>query len=236
MTSGENIDAVPVHSDDEEVDSAIYQTVAEAYYQKAIEAPDAARTNSQNAYTIAAAVAAAVITAGAFADLAAEPLGVKILGIAALLAWLLTAALFMYAVAAPYLRVKSEPEKVFAELAFVEAALTNAKNERDTVNQRQRYARLAATLASILTVLTVGLAIFLPAESTSKAITVNLSPADRERLSTLCEQEIPAVVEGTADSSSLDDGTISFDPEKEACRATGSTTLQEKKTVFLLAP
>ncbi|HEX5983536.1 MAG TPA: hypothetical protein VFY69_04950, partial [Solirubrobacterales bacterium] len=135
-----------------EIEDTVYQTVADAYYRKAIETPTAARANSQNAYTIAAAVAAAVVTAGAFADLAGEPAGVRILGVCALLAWLITAGLFMYAVAAPYLRTEDEPNKVNTKFDFVLAAMTNARNEAATINHRQLYARSAATLASLLTV------------------------------------------------------------------------------------
>ena len=236
LAEQEELERPPSPAGGDEVDDAVYKTVADAYYRKAIEAPTAARANSQNAYTIAAAVAAAVITAGAFADLAGEPLGVRIVGAAALVAWLLTAGLFMYAVAAPHLRARTEPNRVFNELAFVEAALQSAKNERDTVNRRQLYARIAAALASLLTVTVVGLAIFLPSASTAERISVNLAPADRARLSALCKMPVPAVMSGVADSSSLDDGTIAFDPDEKQCATPGITTLQEKKTVFILAP
>jgi len=223
-------------TDTGDVDDTTYQTVAEAYYTKKIAAPTAARLNSQNAYTIAAAVAAAVITAGAFAGLETEPLGVRIVGTLALLAWMVTAALFMRAVAAPYLRVESEPDKVFSRRAFVEAALANAKNEDATINGRQRQARWLAGIASLLTVTAVGLAIFLPSSSATENVTVRLDKADQESLSELCRQRMPTVVSGTTDPDSLDDGTIRFDPDPEECKTPGATTLQEKKTVYILEP
>lgn len=224
----------PVEED--EADSTAYETVADAYYRKEIGAAAAARTNSQSAYTIAAAVAAAVFTAGAFTGLKTEPLGVRIVGAAAFLAWLIAAGLFMRAVAAPYLRVADEPREVNSELEFMRAALGNAKNETETINQRQLQARLVAGAASFLTLLTIALVLFLAPPDPSKAISVQLGPVDQNRLSQLCNQKVPRVMEGSADPSTFDEEAITFDPVVSECKTPGSIEVRKKNTVYILAP
>jgi hypothetical protein len=218
------------------VDSTAYQSVADAYYRKEIGAAATARTNSQSAYAIAAAVAAAVFAAGAFADLKTEPIGVQIVGAGALVAWLLAAALFMRAVAAPDLRISSEPREVTSELDFMRAALTNAKNETETINKRQTQARLVAAVASFLTLLAIALVLFLSPPDPSKDITVRLSPADQTRLTTLCGKRVPKVINGSTDPSTFNEEAITIDPVPSQCKPSGSIELQKKKTVYILAP
>lgn len=233
---GGTLNAPAPSPEEPEADSVAYQTVADAYYRKEIGAAAAARANSQNAYTIAAAVAAAVFAAGAFAGLKTEPTGVQIVGALALLAWLVAAGLFMRAVAAPYLRLPSEPREVTSELDFMKAALTNAKNEAETINKRQSAARWVAGAASALTLLAIGLVLFLSPANAAKDITVRLSPADQTRLSQLCGQRVPTVVDGTADPSTFDEEAITFDPATSECKAAGTTELQKKKTIYILSP
>ena len=216
-------------------DTTAYNSVADAFYRKEIGAPAAARVNSQNAYTIAAAAAAALVAAGAFGNLETKPLSVQIVGAAALFAWLLTAGLFMYAVAAPSQRMDSGKTTVDSELAFMKEALKKANAETDGINERQAIARFAAAGASVLTIIAICLALFLNSDHT-REITLNLGAGDRARLSALCGEQVPAVVHGTADTTSLKDGTVEFDPDEEQCKTPGSATLQEEKTVYVLAP
>ena len=217
-----------------QVPKLVEETVADAYYRKEMEAPTAARGRAQNAYAIAAAVAAAVITAGAFTDLSAEPLGVRLVGIGALLAWLLTAGLFMYAVSTRSIDI---PEKELPNsTAFVEAALRHAVKERETIDRRQSYAKTVAVVASALTVVAVALALFIPAPDSSREVILRLNHYDRAHLSEICGQKVTTVVTGTVDGGSLDDGTIAFDPDRTECRVSGTATLQETKTIFVVAP
>jgi hypothetical protein len=216
-------------------DTTAYNSVADAFYRKEIGAPAAARINSQNAYTIAAAAAAALVAAGAFGNLESKPLSVQIFGALALFAWLLTAALFMYAIAAPSQRIDSAKTRVHSELEFMNEALKKANAETDGINNRQALARLAAGGASIATLVAISLALFLSPSST-RGITVDLSAGDRARLTALCDQPVPAVMDGTANAGALADGTVEFDPDQGQCETPGSVTLQEEKTVYILAP
>jgi hypothetical protein len=218
-----------------EINSEVLKTVVGAYYGAKLEAPKAARTNAQNAYTIAAAVAAAVVAAGAFVDLSSRPTSVQILGAAALAVWLITAALFMWAVAAP-----SEDASGLAgtneATEFVKEAMRRAKNETAAINDRQFFARISAGAASVLTVAALALGLFLPPASTTKDVTVRLDPAEQASLTELCGKSVPTVVSGTTDTKDDGDGTIEFDPEENACKMTGTTSLQEKRTLFILDP
>lgn len=221
----------PPTPEESEVDDAAYLAVADAYYRKAIDAPEAARRRAQGAYAIAGAVAAAVVTAGAFGDLAGRPLSVRLLGAMALIAWIATAALFMRAVAAPF---KSLRKELFSKLDFVNEVMGKAESEREAVDDRQLLARSAAALASFLTVAVVALALFLPAASDAKAGMVDLSPGEQKSLSALCGEPVPEVMTGEIDEGSSGDDTLSFDPAAKLCDAEGDVTLQKKKTVWIV--
>jgi hypothetical protein len=211
----------------------VRQVVTDAYYRRAIDAPNAARGRAQAAYVIAGAVATAVVTAGAFTNLADRPVVVQIAGLAAFVAWIVSAGLFMYAVAAPHIRL-SGPGEVFGPAAFIAAAMKAAAEERNAVDHRQLLARIAAAVASALTVVVVALAVFIQPPSDSAMGRVRLDPADRLSLSALCGSRLPTLVQGTIDKSSLGDGTVNFVPSARQCRNSGDTSLDEDRTPYIL--
>jgi len=207
--------------------------VTDAYYRRAIDAPSAARNRAQAAYVIAGAVATAVVTAGAFVNLADRPTAVQITGLAAFVVWIVTAGLFMYAVAAPHVTL-SGPKEVFGPTAFISAALKGAREERDAIDRRQLVARASAGLASALTVAAVVLTVFVPPNSSLVDGTVRLDSANRLALSALCGSRLSLTVTGSIDESSLGDGTIRFEPSPEECGHGGTTMLPEDETAYLL--
>jgi hypothetical protein len=211
----------------------VRQVVTDAYYRRAIDAPNTARSRAQAAYVIAGAVATAVVTAGAFTSLGNRPVVVQILGLCAFVAWIVTAGLFMYAVAAPHVRL-SGPQEVFGPAAFVAAAMKGAADERNAIDRRQLFARYSAGIASTFTIAAVALTIFVGQPTDYAKARVRLTHGEQRSLSALCDKKLSLEVEGMIDLNSLDDGTVNFVPSPTECGRGGTTSLQEESTPYLL--
>jgi hypothetical protein len=69
------------------IPTVVRDAVVNAYYPRALAVPDAARSRAQAAYTIASAIAAALVAAGVFGNLDQRPELVQGLGVAALVGW-----------------------------------------------------------------------------------------------------------------------------------------------------
>ena len=197
-------------------DEEVRRALVDAYYRRLLDQPEAARRRAQAAYVIASAVAAAVLAAGALGKLEREHEVVQVLGPCVLVAWLVTAGLFLWAVAVPYSAQLPETVKGFSE--FQNTILTTSENERSAIDDRQKWARTAALIASALTVVTVVLALALsgtPAASadgtqmeTAAEGTMRLRKQARDDLSKICQSKMPAVVQGEIERSTLADGRV----------------------------
>jgi len=189
--------------------------VVKAYYPAIVSAGDAARTRAQTAYTIASAVATAIVAAGIFGDIAQRPTFVKVLGALALAAWLLTAGLFMHAVAG-----RIDPVVDGEQLdvsAFVRAVITNARHERRVVVRRSATAMLAGSAAMALTLAAVVLAWLLPAPTEHVHGRVALSPAGAVQVQRLCGTRPDGGIGGWYDPSKLADDVVAIDVDADDC-------------------
>ena len=101
-----------------------------AYYQDVLTRPAQARSRAQAAYTVAAAIATALITAGIFSDFKEADRPVKILGVVAVTLWACTALAFMFAVGQPVKRAYAKPNRP----NLVDEILADAKSEADEVD------------------------------------------------------------------------------------------------------
>lgn len=129
---------------------AVAKAVVDAYYPEALQEAENARSRAQSGYTIAGAVAAAIVAAGVFGDLAEEREWVQGLGIVALALWLLAALFYISAVAG---RVDLPEGGVAADSnAFVTAALDRVKEERQKIDARLTRAFSATCVAVLVTV------------------------------------------------------------------------------------
>jgi hypothetical protein len=145
--------------DDEEVgqpaqvDPAVVSAVVTAYYSRFMSSGETARSRAQAAYAISSAAAGAVII-GLATDRPGD-LGDAgtYAGMAALVAWLVAAALYLRAVAVPAQRVQPADYRNASD--FVRAVAADARAERDHVDRRQRRANAAALVAAVLTVGTI---------------------------------------------------------------------------------
>ena len=108
--------------------------VSGAFYPRALAAADTARTRAQSGYTIASAVAAALVAAGILTDICDQQLPIQVLALLSIAAWVVTAILFMWSVAVPV--ELALPAVLPSADAFVDAVLGNARTERDELNKR----------------------------------------------------------------------------------------------------
>ena len=130
----------------------------QGYYPSVLASADAACGRAKDAYTIASAVAAAIVAAGVFGDFANQTRGTKVFAVAALVGWLAAAAFFIYAVGLST-KPKSVGEKPGAS-SFVRAAINIASTERRTVSKRVSRAQRMTVFAILITVAAIGWAIF----------------------------------------------------------------------------
>jgi hypothetical protein len=177
----------------------VRKTVVDAYYRSAFAAPEAARNRAQAAYTIASAVAAALIAAGAFADFPERPTWEKVFGALSLAVWVLAAFLFMYAVATPY-RDPDSGKSVIGAQEFIKHVGANTRAERNLIVERQRRAMWAVVVAALLTGLTTGIGLFSTPTKLRTAI-VLLTPKGIRQLGAPCNGR--ASIRGVVDTSTI---------------------------------
>src|SRR4051794_30312353 len=129
----------------------VRDAVVIAYYGRVMTGSAGARARAQAAYGIASAIAVGVIAAGLFGGLSERPGIVQFGALAALMAWLVAAALFLHAVASPFETAVTPQQDVDV---FVGRVLDVVRQERATIDNWQRRAQLASAVAAIVTVAT----------------------------------------------------------------------------------
>jgi hypothetical protein len=196
-------------------DESVSKTVVDNYYPRVISAPEAARNRAQAAYTIASAVAAALIAAGLLTSLYRRPTLVKVMGSLALVGWFLAAGAYVWAVAAPArLRLKESAQDA---RSFVHLVLQDAIDERTTIDRRQGFANVIASVAAVLTA-----AAFISAllsgspERRLQPGLVITSETGARSVETICGQRLSRL-EGRIDLDTLNDQLVAIDVRPGEC-------------------
>jgi hypothetical protein len=135
---------------------------------------------------VAGAVAATLVAAGAFADVFAASILVRIAGFLALLMWIAAAALYSRTIGTPIQRV--DESKVVDAASFVRQALETARRERAIVDHRLRAAQRAAAGAVMVTLATLVLASVVPEDLS--AVALILSARGANAAGDACEQPL----------------------------------------------
>ncbi|NLT06226.1 MAG: hypothetical protein GXY03_07925 [Solirubrobacterales bacterium] len=195
--------------------------VAKAYYPLAVAAADHARTRAQAGYTIASAVAAALVAAGIFADFAELPAVVQGLGFAALLGWLAAALGFMVAVSRRRPTPQEDedptsPQENVGALAFVRDVMGDAKQERAAVERWLAIATGAVGVAMALTLLTVGGILLQDSPDPKRAATVTLTADGAAAFAASCD-ETRRAVRGRLDPGDLGDAFVPVEVAAGVC-------------------
>lgn len=213
-----------------QVDDRVADEVVKAYYPTVVSSGDAARTRAQTAYTIASAVATAIIAAGIFGGIEDQSTGVKVLAVMALVAWLVAAGLFMFAVAGQVTPPNSGEEPDGS--AFVRAVIGNAHAERRAVAERSERAMGASVVAMAITLVAVLATWLTPAKSTKAHGAVALTPRGARQVAALCEQAETKVVNGSFDPGKLAEPFVVVELDDGSCSGTARTVRLRKATVL----
>ena len=211
-----------------EASSSVIQTMANAYYPQLITQPEAARNRAQAAFSIATAIATALIGLSIFADFGSLRGIVQVLGVLALLTWVASAGLYIRAVAAPALRRGLRESTSIYD--FANAILSNALAERDTIDLRQQLARFVGGIAAVLTFITLATAIIVKPQPELWAVDVAISEDARKGLQQLCTSN-PATLRGTIEDESLDRSVIAVRLDPGVCRKEAVTAMLRKEQV-----
>ena len=127
---------------------AVIEAIVNAYYPRALSSPDTARARAQAGYTIASALAAAVIAVGVFSDIGQRSIFVQVLGLLAVATWIAAALFYQKAVAAPVEVIEAAQSSADD---FVKRVLSNARDERTRVDDRHRWAGRISVVAASFT-------------------------------------------------------------------------------------
>jgi hypothetical protein len=191
----------------------------------------AARARAQAAYGIASAIALGVVAGGLFAGLGARPTSVQIMAVAALAAWLIAAALFLYAVSAPF-RVDVEPQKSDDE--FVRAVISGVRQERTRIDLWQRLAQGASAAAALATVVAFVGVLQTERVSSRKQGTILITSTAARRLLPVCGRT-PEVLAGRIAVDSLEEQFVDIVLAPGVCGAGGLEVTLRRSDVLAVA-
>lgn len=180
--------------------SPVVKAVIDAYYPEYIHRPSAARARAQGAYAIAGAVAAAIVAAGIAGNIATGSWPVQALGAAALAAWLITAWLYIRAVAVP---VEQPPSRQTSDsAAFLQEVLERVNREQKTIEKWLKWAFWSTLVALALTFTSVVIALVVPKPSSEVHGRLSLTSEGRSAIDVLCGRS-PDTVAGSVDPATL---------------------------------
>ncbi len=191
----------------------VRDAIVAAHYARLMASPDAARTRAQAAYAIASAIAVALIAAGLFGGLDTQTRGVQAAAVAALIAWLVAAALFLHAVSSPF---EVDLRAMQSEDDVVRAALDGIRGERTKIDSWQRKAHLAAGAAALLTVAALVIALGTHGDEDERKAMVVITDVGAARLGVACG-DVPSTLVGTVSENSLHEKFVDMTLDPGVC-------------------
>jgi hypothetical protein len=224
-------DPLPGSTSPPRVNPQAAQELIKAYYPALVGSADAARARAQNGYTIAGAVAAAIVAAGVFGDFTSATTLVRVLGSVALGLWLLTALLYVYAVAG---RVPWPAGPAGNVHEFSKQVARFAKEGREKVEDRTRWAQLATWAAVLVTAVAILAAVLEPHRSTAVEANILLSPGGASAVSRLCSHS-SNVIHGSVEPESLGRSTIAITTVAGQCGSQEATLHLPTRDVVAIA-
>jgi hypothetical protein len=211
------------------VDPAVLKPFIDAYYTRGLAATDRARDRAEKGYTIASAIAAALVAAGVFTDLPNSDTSVKVLGLTGLFLWLVAAMLFIWVVSVP-VRAPKEQDWTTAD-DFVGGVIADIRYELSALRKRLFGALIATLLATIVTIAAFAVATALPTGSDPEKARIALTAKEDTALADLCTAPVGAIL-GTVDPDNLDEEFVEIKVPAGACNAT-ETTIRVPKSAIL---
>jgi hypothetical protein len=191
--------------EDAEVDPVVVKAVAEAYYSRGLAVNDRVREGAQRGYTIASAIAAALVAAGVFAHLSDRPIPVQAFGLVGLLFWLAAAVAFIWVVGMP---VSTKRDKGWdTDAKFVDGVAESTERDLKKLHRRLIVALAATVVATALTIGSLAWATADPGGAKPERAIIALSPKGDAALKSVCSGPI-GTIEGTIDPDDLSNDSV----------------------------
>ena len=191
----------------DEFDPKVVEEANQAWFAAFFSSPAAHRSNAQAGYTVAAAVAAAVVGAGILTSVGSAPWWLQVSASVTLGLWLCAAWGFMRAVAIQPNFKGPAHERSPAELA--EGAIQRTWQERSIIARKSWLAQRLGRLAGVATFVTIVIAMLSADVGNSVDSTVVLTPRGAEHFAELCGGR-SAVVAGSLDPGDLSDDFVAM--------------------------
>jgi hypothetical protein len=198
-----------------QIPSSVTQAIVNAHYPRMMTQPDSARNRAQAAFAIASAIATTLVGFSVFGGIKTFALPVQILGILALLAWVVTAALYINAVAAPIEQAGLKESKTVYD--FANAVLSNSLAERKEIDTRQKRARRTGAIAAVLTFATLIGAFYYQPDPVFTKVDVIVSDRALEAFHKMCTNH-PAILRGRIEKGALEKSTVAIKLDPNQCR------------------
>jgi hypothetical protein len=141
-----------------DIDESVVTAVVGAYYPRLVSSVDSARSRAQSAYAIANTLAGGLVGISLVTLFATAPTPTLVVGAAAVGVWLLSAGLYVRAIASPLMAPSSTDAQDASQ--FVRQVFTDIRAERCEVDNRQKQANISAIVAVSLTALSFGMLLF----------------------------------------------------------------------------
>ena len=212
------------HTEAAEPRTSVRETVVTAFYPRALAAADSARNRAQAGYAIASAIASSLVVAGAFTSIEDRGLWAQGFGMLALIIWVVTGILFLYAVATPVTPIEDLASDADSP-EWVENILRRANSERVDVDQRNWLAIRATVVAVGVTVIAVVLTATSGLSLNKDEVTVSLTDAGKETVAELCTS-VPAKVRGQLENRTLRREFVVVTVPPGGCHAGREATLR----------
>ncbi|MER8016112.1 hypothetical protein ACIQ7S_23835 [Streptomyces griseoluteus] len=174
---------------------------SEAYYSGRVKSGSEARIRAQAAQSTVTLFASGIVAALTFTQLDDRPLVTRCAGVVAMALWLLSAVLYLRAVAQP-VSALTGPSHARDRLDLLNAVLAKADDEAAQVDNRQRQANRVVMVALAATVITVALAALVGPEKETTSGTVVVSPSYVKSIQALCVLRADRIT-GRVDKASL---------------------------------
>lgn len=199
-------------ADPPEIDPAVISAVVGAYYPKLVSSVESARSRAQGAYAVANALAGGLVGASLFTVFANAPTSTLVVGYVAVGIWIMSAGLYVRAIASPLLQPKGN---VSDASEFVLEVLKNVSTERKTIDDRQRNANIGAIVAVAVTAISFGLLLF--GASATVNGTVDLTSIGEQQVSSICGHPVSSLT-GQISRASLAQTYVVVEVRSSVCK------------------
>jgi hypothetical protein len=207
----------------EQILEAVVTSVSETYYSQLVQAVSGARGRAQAAQSTVTLFAGGLMATLSVTALADRPPVTQWLGIASVALWLVSALLYLRAVASP---VPETPDrlKVATRQQLLNEVINKVRQEARTIDRRQRGSNGVAAVAVVLSLITFALAVLTSPIRETAPGTVLVAPSYVPVLRAVCSQKVAATGEVTGEvvKASLTTSFVEIEPARGVCQPQSS--------------